>query len=711
MSRSRTVEDDEPFVEVKKEPSSRRKPATTTKRKVAVKQEPSFPASSQDFFGTSEQGSSFENEYQLITRIREFKDAIIYSKPWLMSQLDELSVLVLTNLNLFGSSAALPLVKIIPDVKSFSTGPYAGNAIVKGVKIVKGKLPGKATESDKANGYNLALLDVFAGVQYCLKFIFFIGCIYHTKKSFKAGVVFDSETEYNQFPKPFYKKMAGDLSFVSAFNSLYETFIYGASSSEGLKALNPVAFSLSIVNQSEVFDFGSTRPEGFRGSDYSIQKYVSDIYVLKSFLEKMKFFLESMVPVPKNYIATISVVALDFSNFARVFTAFKEQIDSFAFSNIQGSPFVKGTFSSFMRRLGETGHISRDEFNRWVRASEQDPVEIQRELEMKIAELDASYQSLQAKYNQVAGGGKGSTSPSSSSALRSAQETINDLEEQVRTLNNVHNQDVSSMLSLEEKYNKLLQAGIFDDKNISITREMFNQIKQLSTLFFVYVIFMKIRNWFGPSVKSKIDAAFTNTVRDFPDLFSRAIDIKDQSLIGDGGFLRDISSKLQKIFESEAVERRTEAFKKVSDNFFNPSSDNWIFGNFSSKDADPRFLSCELIRKITPETYKTINVVVFMRRLLIAKTFVDIISKDTLLSFKDLLDKVYTKLSAETNQSIFNSLTNGISREYKEILAAPTLVFKFLSKSDFDEDLSSTSFSSFSNVGSSSTARYDSFSS
>lgn len=717
MSRSRTLKDD-PLVKIKTEPTpSRRSSSTTTTYTPVVKEEHSVARSSQDFFDPSNK-SGFVGQYELITRTSDSKKAIIYSKPWLMKQLDDVSVLVLTNLNLFGSSDALPLIQITPDIKSVSSGPYAKEAIVKGVKIVKGKLPAKPTEEDKAVGYNNALLDIFKGVQYCLKFIFFIGCIYHTRKSFKAEVVFDSETEYNKFPKPFYKKMAYDLSFVSAFNSLYENFVYRASSHpDGLKTLNVVTLSLSIIRQSEAFDFGSDELSKYYGSDYSIQRYVSDIYALKVFLEKMKFFLESLVPVPKNYIATISTAAINFANFARVFNAFKDQIESLAFSNIRGSPFMKRSFSGFMKRLNENGYVSSEELREWEKKSEQDPIEIQRELEMKIAELDASYQSLQAEYRQMSGGAMTSSSQQTNASFspsfsRSAQETINMLKEQVRSLNVVHDQDAKSLAILEGKYNKLLQAGIFDDKNISITLGMFNQIKQLATLFFVYVVFMKIKEWFGVSVQTKINTEFTNTIREFPNLFSRAIANKDQSLIGDGGFLRDISSRLQNIFKSEANERRIKAFEEVANKFFNPLSSNWIFGNFSSKDADPRFLSCDLIRKITPESYKVINVVVFMRRLLIAKTFVDINTKDTLLSFDNLLDKVYAKISNETNQSIFDSLSTGISPEYKKMLSTPTLVFKFLSKSDFD-DVSphSDSFLSYPDVGSSSSTRYDSFSS
>lgn len=587
--------------------------------------------------------SSEKKSDVLITRT-EGDGAIIYSREWLLNQLNDFSVLVLTNIVFISNGKSLPTSELAPIIKKITIDKRVAGSVVTGARIVKKKLTKGKNETAEAYAARVSikpLVEIFEGFQQCLKFILYVGHIFNTKQAF--GRPYDSLEDYKNVIEPLYNNMLSSGAFVREFTTLYSRFVINVHKmGVPITQLDPVAYSLIIADQSPVFDFGQSPPEGFQNQNYSVKDYITDIYTYTSFMEKLKIFLEPLVNVSKYSIATMSTTKLTPSHFATLYSTFEH--------NTNDEFFVERVNNPFNVKSSNTADNLRN-----VRAR----------LEVIIGKRDAEYQELKQAFDQA----------KSQIIQLKAAKTVSFSDQRRQQ----QRRDDRSFGGDQKRNDRVPQNPVFKDSYSDGGPDAVKNTEILAAAFFAY-IFEKIKSWFpNPSYKTNIDRIFKTVDDAFtPEALENILKSSKEN-VGGVIFLTNVSAELGKFMESNP----NEIIRTMASNLFKLSSNNWIFGKFSISHRDDRFFSSELISKLSPSTLRTVNTIVFLRRLLVAKTFTDYVGDRVSnaimvknnrggVVFNDgsssVLDLVYKNLSGQTNQGIQQSIIDGVSGHFKSNL-------------------------------------------
>ena len=232
-----------------------------------------------------------------------------------------------------------------------------------------------------------------------------------------------------------------------------------------------------------------------------------------------------------------------------------------------------------------------------------------------------------------------------------------------------------------------------------MTSMMKEKVAKQAQSLLSYIILSKMKIWSTVEVlQTQLRSRIPSAIDNIPNIIEKILNDNTQRGIGGVGYLTAFSTTLKEIF---SLAPNTQ---EIATRIFTPESKDWIFGNFSTGDSDPRFLSCDLIRKISTDTKQSINAVVFLRRLLIAKTFVDFINSQRKFTFDDLLELVSDTLKSQTNDLIYRTINQTLVGDL--IKYKPDSTFSFLSEEKPTDLFSESSFSSFPSSSSSSTSIY-----
>lgn len=621
-------------------------------KKERVSQSPS--SSSRQKIKQEPKSKTDDKSQEFATRLApEFKRAIIYSKVWLMDQMKSFITLVPVVIALIGvndtSNAQFLDLTVKPKIKAVGTASAPEDYYVIGFDIVRGGAKkGKPTPDEK---FKYDLEAAYKGLQLCLKFVGFVAYIFRKKRTFDATRSTFYEEEYREFIVPLFHAMASDTVFVRDFVFLYKKLVLPfveqlSTDGSGFPVFAAKEFDLKEIPEVDYSLSVVDKPLGF---DFGTKKLISSNVNVQNFLEFLYStirFLERLKYVLEKNVATPSNYAASLSN------------------GMVLPSHTANTRSNFQQQFSL-------------------PI-----LSSLVKAFDNYKAGDQSAY-------------------------IADLETQLREMKAQHVKDMHSHRDLERHYTKLSQTDIFNDDIFNINSPNFgDNLKNFTQAFLVYIFSIRMAQWPAncefQSRVSKITTEEIEKIGKTPGMIEK-IFFDSGKKIGDFAYLEYFSNKLRTYYLSHARFVQKNTIIMIS-NVLDPSSENWIFGNFSVENSDPRFLSQDLIRKINPTTKIAIDVLIFLRRLLIAKTFVDIINVNN-VEFGNLLDLVYEKLSIQTNAEIHSSVVSQLTSEKKEYGAVKQFSFlleKRPEQSSFDSDsiTSLPSSSSFPSSSSSSTSIY-----
>jgi hypothetical protein len=543
------------------------------------------------------------------------------------------------------SNAQFLDLTVKPKIKSVGTKSAPGDYYVVGFDIVRGGAKkGNISPDEK---FKNDLEAAYKGLQLCLKFVGFVAYIFYKKKTFDIARPDFFEAEYREFIVPLFHAMASDTVFVRDFVFLYKKLVLPlveqiSADNTGFPVFAATKFKLEEIPEVDYSLAVIDKPLGF---DFGTEKLSDANINVQNFLEflySIDRFLERLKYVLEKNVSTPSNYAASLS------------------SGIVLPSHTANTRSNFQQQF------SMPIMSSLVRA------------------FDNYKQGDQYAY-------------------------ITELESQIRDLKAQHEKDMHSHRDLEGHYTKLSQTDIFNDIIISdtVSDAFKDKMKNITQAFLVYIFSIRMAQWPADcefqSQVSKITAEEIEKIGKTAGLIEKII-FGSGGKIGGFAYLEYFSTKLRNHYLSQARFVQENTLIMIS-NVLDPSSKNWIFGNFSVENSDPRFLSQDLIRKINPNTKIAINVLIFLRRLLIAKTFVDIINVNN-IDFGDLLDLVYEKLSTQKNNEIHGSVVSQLASEKKQHGTVPQFSFlleKRPEASSFDS-VFTTSFPSSSSSSSPSTS-------
>jgi hypothetical protein len=641
-------------------------------------------------------GSPSEETLDLTTTVfrykvgKEEREANIYSKVWFLNQLDDFSILTLTVLSLFGSGRSLPGILIKPKIQQAKDGSgvnvISGNVIgeekaelAKIFRLGESPTPGQITQK--------RLVQVFKGFVLCLKFVFFIAKIRITGKSFDESVSAVGDIPTKNFILSLYQEMRNDTTFVEDFRDFYDQLVKPErEDSDFVTTDRDVAFFLSIPTMKDSINLAD--PKNAR-LNKPIQEYVKILYRWRRFLEKLRFFLEPLVSIPANYIATISTTVIQPSATILVFTKFTQE----ALPSLLGRPIIAGPGSPVWKRGDpfpmlkggvESGREQEIFDKRSLeseisnlrrqlqasKASEEDAITSLQDISESRDRLSAEFQKCKVAYerkvNELAAQRTvqgSSSSPADTRELTRLKEMLANVQKAHSNMNRELEEKNQMISELQGDFAREKQ--MYDDLNLlykrTISPSVFDDTVFLKLGDFTTPNIVRDTNWyrrhiFFQLVKAKPGKEFYDELMSLNDSiessFRHEFILQGDICSGIGGvqYLTWLTGEIKRYLETHDVAR------KFPQGLFDSLSTEWMFGGFSIEKLDSRFISPILVRMINDRTQADITRLVFLRRVLFAKTVIDLIVTGKYAKGENLLDQVYKKLLSQTNEGVVDNI-------------------------------------------------------
>jgi 5-hydroxyisourate hydrolase-like protein (transthyretin family) len=692
----------------------------------------STPASSQQVAGTASTGEILD----LKTTVYRYKVkgvnkiAFIYSKALFMNLLDEISLLALINLSLFGSGKSLPGISIKAKVQASKERKDIAFVTKNVVSEDKGELSRLFGLNDPSQEVltQKRLIQVFKGLVLCLKFVYFISKIVVTGKTLDESRSATEDVPTRKFISSLYQEMKSDTVFVKDFRKMYDDFVLKekilgftedtqATSFGLVEGAQATSLDFSKDNQDTVFfleiptkrDFVNLGDPSFT-SGKPVQQYVKTLYRWKRFLEKLRYFLEPLVKVPENYAATISSADIKPTDTVLVFTTFTQEVLPQGLGEkpiaFPGSPVWRRTNpfpvsgvgiepareQEIFDRVALESKISRlmEELKNTRKQAEDAHINFEEAMATRdryfteSTKYKAMYEDLLVKQSVPVARTQGSNeitrlqtlladSKRSQEAasllviekerqiaqLQESQQkltlSVTEKDGKIATLTKENEKEKGEYMTLKTLYDRTVAPTIFNDL-VFLKPEIFksdnilrNTRRYIRHILRQLALFNPVKEFFDAMMKLN-----TNITTRFKNEFALQGDLC--SGIGGVKYLSWAAGEILKYLTSYEV------ISKFPSNLFETSSEDWLFGGFSIVHPDSRFVSPDLTRMINNATKDDISYLIFLRRLLFAKTAIDAIVTLKYVEGRPLLDQVYEILRSQTNETatggVFKSETD-----------------------------------------------------